>query len=245
MSDSNDAVTWHSEIAARFDARYSLSPAFRERLAVWSSLIARYGGPSMHVLDAGCGSGVLTFVAARACASVVGFDASPEMLALARQKLRDGESANVELLSARLPDLAFLGGRSFDLVMSSSVLEYMDDLWQSIDALTARVTPGGVLIVSLPNGQSIYRQAERLSYRLTGRPRYFAHVRHVPRQAEIAAGLHSRGFAIEEIRCYGPIPGLSPLSRKAGLARFSDNLFVVVARNQHAGRQPAPVPRQE
>lgn len=227
---SSGAVAWHSEIAARFDERYARSRAFRERLAVWSDLIERYGGPSAHALDAGCGSGILTMVAARHCARVVAFDASPEMLDLARQKLDADASANVELLNAQLPDLAFLAERRFELVMSSSVLEYMDDLWLTIDALIARLTPGGVLLASLPNGASIYRGAERIAYRLTHRPRYLAHVRHVPNEAAIVDGLRARGLMLEDVRYYGPSPGLSALGRKVGLARFTDHLFVVAAR---------------
>ncbi len=230
MSVPFDAVAWHSEIAARFDERYSSSPAFRERLAVWSELIDRFGGSSSRVLDAGCGSGVLTMIAAQRCAEVAGFDASPEMLAIAQERARAEGGANVELRIARLPDLTFLGEQRFDLVMSSSVLEYMDDLWQTVDALLTHLAPGGVLLISLPNGASLYRRAEQLSYKLSRRPRYFATVRHVPNPATIVDGLAARGLAVEEVRYYAPTPFLSKLMRPLGLARLIDHLFVVAAR---------------
>lgn len=232
MSGAADAVAWHSKIAAQFDERYSRSTAFRERLAVWSELIGIYGGPDKTVLDAGCGSGVLTGVAARSCASVVGFDASPDMLAIAEQRMRAEQLVNVELLDARLPNLAFLGERRFDLVMSSSVLEYMDDLWRTIDALAERTAPGGMLLVSLPNGASLYRRGERLAYQLTGWPRYFAYVKHMPMQSTITEGLVRCGFTIEDVRYYGSSPGLSRVGRRLGLARVTDHLFVVAARKR-------------
>ena len=231
MSWGSDAVGWHSEIANQFDQRYRESPkSFRERFAVWCDLIAKYGGPTVCALDAGCGSGVFTVVAARTCSSVLAFDASPEMLALADQKRRTLHTSNVELLNARLPELNFLGDRQFGLIMSSSVLEYMENIWQTIDALAVHLIPGGVLLVSLPNGASLYRQAERLSYKLTQRPRYFANVKHIPKMAVIVEGLQRRGFVVEERRYYAPTPGFSTLGRWVGLARYSDNLFVIAAR---------------
>lgn len=230
MSATSDAVAWHSQIAARFDARYASSAAFRERLAVWSELIPRYCAPASAALDAGCGSGVLTMVAARTGARVIGFDASPEMLAIAQERALAEGAANVELRNARLPDLAFLGGRRFDLVMASSVLEYMDDLWQTIDALAAHVAPGGVLLVSLPNGASAYRWLERISFALVRRPRYFATVKHVPNPGTITDGLTARGLTVEEVRYYAPTPLLSRPMRQLGLARHIDHLFVVAAR---------------
>jgi SAM-dependent methyltransferase len=223
-----DAVAWHTEIAARFDSRYEKSASFKERLAVWRALITRYGGPQISVLDAGCGSGVFTVEAARRCRAVVGFDASPAMLDIAKRRT-EGES-NVFLHQARLPDLEFLNGQTFDLIISSSVLEYLDDPWRAIDALNTHLAPGGVLLLSVPNGDSLHRKAEALAYRYTGRPRYYAHVQYVPKASDFQAGLVQRGFQIETLQYYGPAPVLSGLGRPLGLSQQTDTLFVLAAR---------------
>lgn len=230
MSKPLDAVGWHSSIATDFDERYAKSPSFRERFAIWSGLITTYGGPSIDVLDAGCGSGVLSMQAAQRCRSVVAFDASAPMLRLARDKFQRAGLTNVTVQEATLPQLQFLGDRRFQLVMSSSVLEYMDNMWLTLDALAQRVEPGGVLLVSFPNGTSLYRKCEALSYRVTGRPKYFAHVKHVPAARTIIKGLKARGFSVEECLYYAPAPLLSTLARRFGLEGYSDNLYVVAAR---------------
>jgi SAM-dependent methyltransferase len=223
-----DAVAWHTEIAARFDSRYEKSASFKERLAVWRDLITRYGGPKISVLDAGCGSGVFTVEAARRCRAVVGFDASSAMLEIAKRRTI-GES-NVALHQARLPDLGFLDGQIFDLIISSSVLEYLDDPWRAVDALTAHLAANGVLLLSVPNGDSLHRKAEALAYRFTGRPRYYAHVQYVPKASAFKAGLVERGFQIETLQYYGPAPVLSGLGRPFGLSQSTDTLFVLAAR---------------
>lgn len=235
MSKPLDAVDWHSSIATDFDERYAKSPSFRERFAIWSGLIKTYGGASIDALDAGCGSGILSVQAAKRCRSVVAFDASAPMLSLTRDKLQRSGQTNVTVLEASLPDLQFLGDRRFQLVMSSSVLEYMDDMWLTLDALAQRVEPGGVLLVSFPNGTSLYRKCEALSYRVTGRPKYFAHVKHVPAARTMIKGLEARGFAVEKCLYYAPAPLLSTLARRFGLEGYSDNLYVVAAR-----RIPSP-----
>lgn len=229
-SRARDAVGWHSEIAEGFDARYQDSPAFRERLAVWSGLIERYADQSALVLDAGCGSGVLSVVAARRAHAVVAFDGSAEMIALAEAKKRAEGLTNLALHVARLEDAAALDTRRFDLVLASSVLEYQDDLWRAFDILAARLKPGGVIVFSMPNGHSLYRLAEELAFRTTGRPAYYAHVRSVPTQTSVRRSLAGRGFDVLESCFYAPTPLLSRVARPLGCAALADNLFAVACR---------------
>jgi 2-polyprenyl-3-methyl-5-hydroxy-6-metoxy-1,4-benzoquinol methylase len=170
----SDAVAWHTAIARDFADRYRHSPAFREREAVWRDLIARHGKACGSVLDAGCGSGVMTVLAAQRAGSVLAFDASPAMLAVAAETLAQNAATNVDLQGGLLGDDALLAGRRFDLILCSSVLEYVEDSWSAFDWLSQSLTPGGTILFSMPNGSSLYRHAERWLFRLTGRPRYSA-----------------------------------------------------------------------
>jgi 2-polyprenyl-3-methyl-5-hydroxy-6-metoxy-1,4-benzoquinol methylase len=233
MRESNgmiDAVGWHSRIAKEFDAAYVRSPAFRERLTVWSGLIGEYADAGCDVLDAGCGSGVLSCLAARGARSVLGFDASPEMVELAETRRRCEGLVNATFRVARLEETDILAGRRFDLVLCSSVLEYVDDYWRAISWLAMSLSPTGVLVFSMPNGSSLYRKAERIVFRLTGRPVYFSHVRNVPRFDEVRAGLAARGLEVLARSYYAATPLLSPLARRANLPELADNLFVVACR---------------
>jgi len=225
-----DAVGWHQQLGRQFEQGYDRSSAFKERLGVWSGLIERFGAPDVDVLDAGCGPGVLSAVAARRCRSVRGFDASTAMVELAQARAAREKVGNAVFEVARLGDPHILAGRSFGLVLCSSVLEYIDDLDAALDWLVSALTTGGVLVVSMPNGGSLYRRLERVVFRATGRPRYLAHVRHVPTPERFAGLLMARGLTVEERRTYAAAPFVGqPVRFLVGGERI-DNLVVIAAR---------------
>jgi len=225
-----DATEWHSRIALQFDARYKKSAAFKERLEVWTRLIGTYAPAGCTALDAGCGSGVLSFVAAERCRSVLGIDASHEMIMLCEKKRRQQRSINTEFREFQLKDLTALGCEQFDVILCSSVLEYVEDFWSTIDAMCLNLSEGGVLLFSVPNRSSVYRKLERLCFKLTGHPAYFGSVRSGPSRRAIESGLAKRGLQIVETNYYAGTPLLSPLARMARLAHWADNLIVFVCR---------------
>lgn len=81
-----------------------------------------------RVLDAGCGPGVYAEWLLQRGAVVLAIDASPKMVALARQRL--GPRADVRLANLDTP-LTFLDDESFDLVLSPLVLDYIED-WHAV-----------------------------------------------------------------------------------------------------------------
>lgn len=86
-----------------------------------------------RVLDIGCGTGSLLLLCARRGAHVVGIDASPQMLRLARRKLDGAALANrTELRQMSSIDLdeAFPPG-SFDVILSSFTFSELSDDEQS------------------------------------------------------------------------------------------------------------------
>ena len=225
---SNDgAVALHSRIAADFHAKYQSSSSFRERFALWRTSIFELVDASGEVLDAGCGSGVLSLLACEHAHSVFAFDGSAEMIALAKGSAERQAMSNVKFCVAMLCDPSIIATRSFDLILCSSVLEYVEDYWRAFDWLAGALKPGGTILFSMPNGASLYRRAERLAFRLTGRPAYYAHVRNVPTLGEVRAGLARRGFEVRSCQYYAAAPLLSPLARAIGRADLADNLFVI------------------
>lgn len=227
-----DAIGYYSQNARDFDAKYSSSPAFRERLDLWNSLIAQYARPEWDVLDAGCGSGVLSGLASRQAHSVLGFDASPKMLELAQARKQRDRLENTTFRIATFEDPTILQGRSFELILCSSVLEYLEDCWRAFDWLVATLKPNGVIVFSMPNGASLYRKVEKLAYRVTGRPMYYGHVRNVPKVDEVRANLHTRGFDVLSIHYYAATPALSRLARAIGRPDLADNLFAAVCKRR-------------
>jgi 2-polyprenyl-6-hydroxyphenyl methylase/3-demethylubiquinone-9 3-methyltransferase len=97
-------------------------------------------------LDVGCGAGLLAEPLARLGASVTGIDASPEVIAVAREHAA-GQCLAIDY---RAGDVAELGG-AFDLVTCMEVIEHVADPAAFLNALGKRLAPGGLLILSTPN----------------------------------------------------------------------------------------------
>ena len=121
-----------------------------------------------------CGSGVFSFLAAEHNAQVLGIDGSCEMIKLCEQR-RVAKSLNrLSFLQKRIEEIPGLGFSPVELVLCSSVLEYVEDLDRGFAILSNLMSTTGTLIVSMPNRLSWYRKLEVLSYRCLRRPSYLA-----------------------------------------------------------------------
>jgi 2-polyprenyl-6-hydroxyphenyl methylase/3-demethylubiquinone-9 3-methyltransferase len=97
-------------------------------------------------LDVGCGAGLLTEPLVRLGASVTGIDASPEVIAVAREH---AEAMALEI-DYRAGDVQEFQCQ-FDLVTAMEVIEHVADPSTFLKALARRLAPGGLLILSTPN----------------------------------------------------------------------------------------------
>lgn len=97
------------------------------------------------VLDAGCGSGPLSAALVERGARVVGFDTSPRMVELARARALPDASFAVADLGAPLPQFA---DHSFDTIVASLVLHYLEDWVAPLRELRRVLRPGGGLVCS-------------------------------------------------------------------------------------------------
>ena len=98
-----------------------------------------------RVLDAGCGSGPLAEALRAKGAIVTGFDSSPAMVELARQRL--GEDADLQVADLSRP-LPYADG-AFDDVVVSLVLHYLQDWTAPLAELRRVLKPGGRLLLSV------------------------------------------------------------------------------------------------
>jgi SAM-dependent methyltransferase len=127
--------------AARVDTK--AHNAFYDRPAVLSLLPPLEG---KRVLDAGCGPGVYADWLVRHGAEVVGIDASPRMVELARFRLA-GKASFIQADLGR--PLDFLAPGTFDLVLSALTLDYVRD-WDAVFREFYRVLRGpGHLVFSV------------------------------------------------------------------------------------------------
>ncbi len=88
--------------------------------------ILQYVQPGMKVLDAGCGDGVLSVMMAHKGAFVTGCDFSEPNIKAAREYAHEQGIPNAEFLVGDAENLPF-PDNSFDLVVSSHVLEHLPD----------------------------------------------------------------------------------------------------------------------
>lgn len=112
--------------------------------AVIHDLIGDASG--LRVLDVGCGTGRHAIRLAEAGACVVGYDPTPEMLSVAKQKATDRE-LDVTLHCGDLERVSDAGS-DFDLVLCCLVLSHVEDLARALQILGDRLKPGGRLILS-------------------------------------------------------------------------------------------------
>ncbi len=101
-------------------------------------------GPASRYLDLGCGNGyTVRWVASRYGATAMGVDASPAMVARARD-LSKGLSG-VSFECGAFPRHA-LPARSFDVVFSMETMYYMTDLDEALRAVLDLLVPGGLFV---------------------------------------------------------------------------------------------------
>jgi len=134
----------YDEFAASYDRENasSLLNAYYNRPA----LVALAGDVrGRRILDAGCGSGPLTLDLRSGGAIMSGFDGSPAMVEIARERLGD----DVPLLVADLAEPLPFADDEFDDVVASLVLHYLED-WSGPLAEIRRILKfGGRLILSV------------------------------------------------------------------------------------------------
>ena len=189
--------------------------------ALWASFLDELweSEPPERILDVCCGTGLMTAELLARGLTVVGVDASPAMLAGARDRLGD----EVELVECVLPDLPVDG--MFDAAVSTlDGLNYLTlpDLQATLVALGRVVRPSGWLVFDVHGEATLdfaaqnaeltgeragsrYSLVTRVSDRTCSTTITFeaadpaesfaeTHVQHVHRESEIRDALDSAGF---------------------------------------------------
>lgn len=99
---------------------------------------------SMTILDAGSGTGNFTFELAKSGANVVGIDVSEEMINQAQTKLSNQNNIQFNLMDMyqlEFPD------QSFDVVVSMTAFEFIDQPEKAFEELYRVLKPGGQLLI--------------------------------------------------------------------------------------------------
>jgi arsenite methyltransferase len=137
-------LVFDDSLAAQLETLYRTRDVRRRRRLVREALAA---APGDRVLDVGCGPGF--YVAelldqVGPTGSVVGVDASPQTLALARRRTEGRGNVALHLADATALPVTDAG---FDAALSVQVLEYVADLDAALGELHRALRPGGRLVV--------------------------------------------------------------------------------------------------
>jgi 2-polyprenyl-3-methyl-5-hydroxy-6-metoxy-1,4-benzoquinol methylase len=110
---------------------------------------------SDRILDAGCGSGLLShFLAKDSNAQVWGADANPDAIAFCNSRFH---GPNLQFVQALIDELPF-EDRFFNKIAFLEVIEHLTPA-QGLDVLKSfnkLLTPGGTLVISTPNKKSLW-----------------------------------------------------------------------------------------
>ena len=152
---------FYERIAERFDGLDHPDDVRRRLSVVFDECLGTTRLAGMRTLDAGCGYGVFSEAAIKRGAAVVSLDIGERLVAraIARAGSR-GLVADVCRLAVR--------DQSFDVVISSEMLEHTDAPEQAIKELARVLRADGLLVLTTPN--RVWQGAVRAASRLRLRP---------------------------------------------------------------------------
>ncbi len=190
MTDSfhtRSAAQRFSRSAPTYDDRATVQAEVAERLLA----VCRDVPAPRHILEAGCGTGLLTRLLRGRFphAKIIAFDRAPTMVEAARRRFAGDPRVRVEVADFRSPP----AGPLCALVVSSSALHWADSPADAVAALAARVTPDGILAAALMlDGTLAELRAARAAAAPDNPPR-----RTLPSPDEARAAFHAAGLRIE------------------------------------------------
>ena len=124
--------------------------------------------PNIHVLDAGCGTGIATMALRNAMldrgfepGELKCFDITPSMLDIFREELSSADVDGIELAQANVLDLSVLpeNWNEFDLIISAAMLEYLprERFVDALAELRPRLNKSGNLVLFITRNNWLTR----------------------------------------------------------------------------------------
>lgn len=127
---------------------------FWERLRKAMDYIEK-NGPYENVLDFGCGSGVMLPFLCGISTRVIAMDI--DLLPFEHISRQRAFPANLTVHDAREVKLTDLPPASFDLIVATDVLEHVEDITGTLNAMKTLLKPGGQVVISGPTENILYK----------------------------------------------------------------------------------------
>ena len=166
----------------------------------WIDSLAPLNG--RHVLDVGCGGGILADAMARKGATVLGIDLAPKSLKVAQLHALEAGTNGVEYREVSAETLATEQPATFDVVTCMEMLEHVPDPASIVDACAKLVKPGGWVFFS-----TINRNAKAFMFAIVGGeyllnllPRGTHEFARLIKPSELAGHCRSAGLDLQQSR---------------------------------------------
>jgi 2-polyprenyl-6-hydroxyphenyl methylase/3-demethylubiquinone-9 3-methyltransferase len=226
---AEEIFTVFSDLSQAFDNKYKDDPNFIQRMECWTKEIDKYIRQGDIVYDLGCGSGVFSFYAATQGGQVTGIDGSEGMVNLCNEKLNraGGQALNLRFIRETLPLKNAVKYPKANLILCSSMFEYIREKEEMIQCYNTLLQDGGTLLISVPNRKSAYRIFEKTVFGITGRPSYFKHVHNRYSESELVVEFRKYGFLPKEKIYYADNYLFSGLLKKVLPESNTSNLLLV------------------
>ena len=185
-------------LASEWSGRYTRRRDYRERHDVFAAAIAKALASANvgSVLEIGCGAHSMFNPDGREGLEYYATDISHEML-----KKNSVRAYFFQADFFRLPLR-----RSFDMVILSSVVEWLDEPLLVPMIVSKLVKPGGILLVSYPNNQSLVRVLERTVVRGIKqllRKRHYTDLQVPARYCDLADEFERQDFVLKDVVFFG------------------------------------------
>jgi 2-polyprenyl-3-methyl-5-hydroxy-6-metoxy-1,4-benzoquinol methylase len=119
------------------------------------------GAPYENVLDFGCGSGVMLPFLCQIGTRVTAMDI--DLLPFERVSRQRAFPANLQVHDAREVTLSDLPKASFDLIVATDVLEHVEDIEGTLNAMKDLLKPNGQIVISGPTENVLYKLGRALA----------------------------------------------------------------------------------
>ena len=152
-------AAFHERLAVSWISNYRRG-GFKRRLAFVRHLLAQVVRPGDRWLDAGCGAGLLTLEMSGLGAAGLAVDGSQQMIDAATREVGPLCSGFAFTRVASV-DSIDVPESTFDGVLCSSVIEYMNAVDEALREFHRVLRSGGTLVLSVPNRHSVVRSGQK------------------------------------------------------------------------------------
>ena len=159
--DPRVASFWDSE-SQHWTMKYAKRTSYFYRCRTFYEFFKTAGLQCASILDYGCGSGDISFPMLQDGHSVIGVDIAEAMINKACDRAKAyGPSLNASYQHLNDNIVATISLKKFDVVVCSSVLEYVDDDMSLVRMFHSTLKDGGFLLVSVPDVKSAFCKLDR------------------------------------------------------------------------------------